>query len=263
MKSAIALLCLVAGAAFAQTAHSTNLHQPFFSRGYLGVGIFELTDERAKALKLPNKQGLEVTKVDPDTPAARAGLKENDVILEMNGKAVEGREQFQNLIGEAGPGARIGLAIWRNGERQTLTATLEALPNLYVFGPPLPGLVIPAPPEPPSWVGQVPFQTIPGDSPVVGFEGEALGPQLAEFFGVKAGVLVRSVNPNTPAQRAGLKAGDVVTKVNGTPVAYPREITGLVHSSGKRAISFTVVRNKKEITLNVEIAEVRPDREDL
>ena len=71
---------------------------------------------------------------------------------------------------------------------------------------------------------------------------------------MKDGVLVRMVGPHTPAERAGLRAGDVVTKVNGTMVTSPREITGLVQSSRRKAISFTVVRNKKEIALNVEIA---------
>ena len=78
---------------------------------------------------------------------------------------------------------------------------------------------------------------------LVSFVGGELNPQLAEFFGVKDGVLVRSVNPMTPASKAGLKAGDVVIKVNGTPVMSPREITGLVRSSRKKAFTFTVVRN--------------------
>ena len=84
-----------------------------------------------------------------------------------------------------------------------------------------------------------------------------MNPQLAEYFGVKEGVLVRSVTAKTPAERAGLKAGDVVVKVNGTPVTTPREISGLVRANRKKAISFTVVRNKKEMSLNVEIAEER------
>jgi S1-C subfamily serine protease len=62
------------------------------------------------------------------------------------------------------------------------------------------------------------------------------------------------VNADTPASRAGLKAGDIVTRVNGTPVTSPREISGLVRVSGKKEISFTVVRNKKEMALKVEIA---------
>jgi serine protease Do len=275
MRSFITVLCLLAGTALAQTAfaqtalaqttgqqraHSTTL-RGVGSRGYLGVGVVELTDDRVKALKLKDDRGLEVKHVDENSPAAKAGLKENDVILEVNGKGVEGNEQFRDLIGDTPPGTKVSLTIWRNGAKQTVSATLDSRPgNFFVFGDPdFPdGALPPMPPMPAvPFNGGNPFPTIPGDSPMVGFEGEALNSQLAEFFGVKEGVLVRSVNPRTPAERAGLKAGDVVVKVNGTPVTTPREITGLVRSSRKKAISFTVVRNKKEISLNVEIAQER------
>ena len=260
MRSAIAILCLAAGTAFAQSsehARSTNLRQPFISRAYLGVGVVQLSDEKVKALKLPSDHGIEVTLVVPNSPAAKAGLKANDVILELNGKPADSAEQFPALIADAGPGAKISMTVWRNGAKQTLTATLETPPDLFL---PLPALVLPPePPLPPNAVA--PFHAFPSDSPLVGFIGEELGPQLAEYFGVKQGVLVESVNPNTPASRAGLKAGDVVTKVNGTPVTSPREISFLIR--GKKSISFTVVRNKKEMTLNVELAEVRTDRDDL
>jgi serine protease Do len=263
MKSVITVFCLLAGTAFAQTtqpqrAHSATL-QRIASRGYLGVGVVELKDDRVKALKLKDDQGVEVTSVDENSPAAKAGLKENDVILEVNGKAVEGNEQFRNLVAVTPPGTKVNLTIWRNGAKQTVSATLDSRPaNFFVFGgPDFPdGSLPPMPPMPavPFGGGNV-FPTMPGDSPVVGFAGEELTGQLAEFFGVKEGVLVHSVTPKTPAERAGLKAGDVVVKVNGTPVTTPREITSLVRSSRRKAISFTVVRNKKEISLNVEIAE--------
>jgi len=275
MKFFITMFCIVATVmvvpGYAQTsapqsARSTTL-RGIASRGYLGVGVVELTDDRVKALNLKDDQGLEVKRVDENSPAAKAGLKENDVILEVNGKGVEGIEQFQILIGEMPPGSKVGLTIWRNGAKQTMSATLDSRPgNFFVFGgPDFPGA--PMPPMPPvPFNGGNPFPTIPGNSPIVGFEGEALNPQLADYFGVKEGVLVRSVTAKTPAERAGLKAGDVVVKVNGTPVTTPREITGLVRSSRKKAISFTVVRNKKEISLNVEVAEDRlapPEREAL
>ena len=265
MRSCITVLCLLAGTALAQTsgqqrAHSTTL-RGIATRGYLGVGVVELTDDRVKALKLKDDQGVEVKRVDENSPAAKTGVKENDVILEVNGKGVEGNEQFRDLIGETSPGTKISLTIWRNGAKQTVSVTLDARPvNLFVFGgPEFPdGAIPPMPPMPPvPFNGGNPFPTMPANSPMVGFEGEALNSQLAEFFGVKEGVLVRSVNPKTPAERAGLKAGDVVVKVNGTPVTTPREITSLVLSSRRKAISFTVVRNKKEISLNVEIAEDR------
>jgi serine protease Do len=257
------LACLVAITAtapgFAQPrTRSTILHQ-VANRGYLGVGVAELPDDRVKALKLKDDQGLEIKRVDENSPAAKAGLKENDVILEVNGKGIEGILQFQASIAMTPPGSKVNLTIWRNGAKQTISATLDPRPtNVFVFGgsdfPDAP--IPPMPPVPFS--GGNPFPTIPGNSAVVGFEGEALNAQLAEFFGVKEGVLVRSVNANTPAEHAGLKAGDVVVKVNGTPVTTPREITGLVHASRKKAISFTVVRNKKEMSLNVEIAGDRP-----
>ena len=275
MKSLITVVCLLAGTmavpgGFAQQAHSTTL-RGIVSRGYLGVGVVELTDDRVQALKLKDDQGLEVKRIDENSPAAKAGLKENDVILEVNGKAIEGNAQFQGVIGETAPGTKVSLTIWRNGAKQTVSAALDSRPaNFFPFGEPdFPdGALPPVPPMPPvPFNGVNPFPTIPGNSPVVGFEGEALNPQLAEFFGVKEGVLVRSVTAKTPAERAGLKAGDVVVKVNGTPVTSPREITSLVRSSRKKAISFTVVRNKKEISLNVELAEDRlappPEREAL
>jgi serine protease Do len=245
--------------AFAQTTvpqrpRSMTLRRPA-SRGYLGVGVVELTDDRVKALKLKDDHGVEIKRVDPESPAARAGLKENDVVLEVNGKPVEDIEQFQNSIGDTQPGTKVNLTIWHYGNKQTVAATLDSRPdNIYSFlGPDLPDAPMPPMPAiPPN--GENPFAYLPGNSAMVGFEGEALNPQLAEFFGVKDGVLVRSVNPMTPASKAGLKAGDVVVKVNGTPVMSPREITGLVRSSRKKAVTFTVVRNKKEVMLNVELA---------
>ncbi len=282
MKSFITTFVLLAAAvavpggfaqtAFAQTsgqqrAHSATLHG-IASRGYLGVGVAELPDDRVKALNLKDDQGLEVKRIDQNSPAAKAGLRENDVILEVNGKGIEGLEQFENLIGETAPGTRVNLTIWRNGAKQTVAATLDSRPgNILEFGgPDFPDA--PIPPMPPvPFNGANAFPTIPGNSPIVGFEGEALTGQLAEFFGVKAGVLVRSVNLKTPAERAGLKAGDVVVKVNGTPVTTPREITGVVvRSNRQKAISFTVIRNRKQVSLNVEIAEDRsasPDRDAL
>jgi serine protease Do len=259
MKSLLTIIAIAASVAapgFGQLSGRSATLRGIVGRGHLGVGVLELTDDRVKALNLKDDQGLEVKHVDPNSPAEKAGVKENDVILEVNGRAIESLDQFQLLIAGMTPGTKVGLTIWRNGAKQTLSATLDSRPaNIFAFGG---EPDFPAPPMPP-----VPFNgpngflpAMPANSPIVGFEGEELGgSQLAAYFGVKDGVLVRSVAAKTPAERAGLKAGDVVTKVNGTPVTTPREITGLVRIGRGKPISFTVVRNKKEITLNVEIAE--------
>ncbi len=241
---------------------SSGGHLVASKRGWLGVGLGDLTQERAKSLKLKDDSGVEVTHIEQNSPAAKAGLKEHDVITEVNGQAIEDGEQFARTISETSPGSKVGLTIWRNGAKQTVSATLEARPTMMVFGNGWSAPMPPMPPMPamPEFDGMT-FMT--GQAPRVGFEGETLTPQLAEFFGVKEGVLVRTVSEKTAASKAGLKAGDVVIKVSGTPVSSTREISGIIRALHKN-VTFTVMRNHKEITLNVELAEDRtpgPDRE--
>jgi len=237
------MLAALAIVAYAQTttkqrAHSANM-QVAMPSGYLGVGVQEISPDRAKALNLKEATGVEVTSVTENAPAAKAGIRLHDVILEVGGQKVESGQAFVDLIGAKAAGTKVSLTVWRNGASQTVTAALGSRP--------VEGLTVMPPPAP---FGPM----LPDDAPKVGFEGEPLTPQLAEFFGVAQGegVLVRTVVEKTPAEKAGLKAGDVVTKVNGMPVASPREISGIVRQSKK--VVFTVIRNKKEITLNVEVA---------
>ena len=91
---------------------------------YLGVGVVEMTSDRAKELHLKEERGVEVRCVDADSPAAKAGLKEADVVLEYNGQRVEGGEQFMRLVRETPPGRPVSLLVFRNGANQTLTATI-------------------------------------------------------------------------------------------------------------------------------------------
>jgi serine protease Do len=162
----------------------------------------------------------------------------------------------------------VNLLIWRNGARQNISATLALRPAQTLFLDPE-GLVAPAAPMPPNAFppevldGSV-FQGLMVQSPRIGIEGETLSGQLADFFGVKEGVLVRSVLANSAASKAGMKAGDVIVKVNAIPVSNTREVAGVIRAAHKSA-TFTVVRNHKEITLNVELAQERnlvvPQRE--
>jgi len=263
----ILILCLAALSGFAQTgfaqtrapqrSHSTTLHRAG-SLGYLGVGVVDLTDERARVLKLKDDSGVEVKRVDDNSPASKAGLKENDVVLEVNGRGITDIEQFQNTVGEIQPGTKVNLTIWRDGAKKTFAATLAERPDsaFPYLGPDAPNAPVPPLPPLPQAFGNA-LPAFPADAPAVGFYGVALNSQMAEFLGVKQGVLVWEVAAGTPAEHAGLKAGDVVVKVNGTPVTNPREIGGLVRMSGKKMIVFTVVRNKKEMTLNVEVSESR------
>jgi serine protease Do len=103
-------------------------------------------------------------------------------------------------------------------------------------------------------IPDTPYDMFSWRSTTLGVETEALNTQLAEFFGVKEGVLVRAVTKGSAADSAGLKAGDVITKVDGQAVSSPRSITPFLRNSGKN-VTLTVVRNHKELTLNVRLAK--------
>lgn len=239
-----------------QRARSANLQGG--ASGYLGVGVRDLDADKVKALNLKDSSGVLVTQLTPGEAGVKAGIHVDDVILEINGQTVDSSEEFTKSIISKAPGTKVNLTVMRNGVKQNMAATLGLRPlGLPLSGPPQ-GVMVPAVPISPEDLRAM----IVGDAPKIGFTGEPLGPQLAEYFGVQEGVLVQIVSEKTPAEKAGLKAGDVVTRVNGMPVGSPREIAGIVRQANKKTVVLTVVRNKKEMTLSVEIAWNRGDMQD-
>ena len=115
-------------AAPAPPARATGTVQVFGlgSGSYLGVGVAEVSAERVKALKLKEERGVEITRVDDDSPALKAGLKAGDVVLDYNGQRIEGTEQFVRMVKETPEGRQVRLLISRDGNTQTLTATIAA-----------------------------------------------------------------------------------------------------------------------------------------
>lgn len=228
---------------------------------FLGVGVAEVTSERARALNLKEEYGVEVTRVDEDSPAEKAGLKAGDVVLEYNGQRVEGIEQFQRLVRETPAGRTVKLLVSRNGSTQTLAANLGMRKSkLYpgnvkeLFGPDsleFPNVQIPDMPQV--------FTTWRNST--LGVEAEPLGSQLAAYFGVKEGVLVRSVVKGSAAGKAGIKAGDVITKVDQTKVTSPAEVASAVRAArSKKSFPLELVRDRHEMSINVTIDEDRSER---
>lgn len=232
---------------------------------YLGVSALDISTDRAKTLKLKEESGVEVTSVEQDSGAAKGGLKVGDVIMEYNGQKVEGWEHLKRLVRETPIHREVKIVVWRNGAAQTLMATIGArktsqfdfgmvTPAPTPWAQPMPPSA-PMPPAMPSMPGfDLPqFRTLMGTSSL-GIMGEALGQesQLAEFFGVKEGVLVRSVNKDSAAEKAGMKAGDVITKVDDTSISTPQQIGGALRAArSKSTVTVTVMRSKKEMTLTV------------
>ncbi len=224
---------------------------------FLGVGVAEVDAERAKALKLKEERGVEITNIEEGSPAAKAGLQKGDVVLEFNGQRVEGTEQFVRLVRETPAGRQIKLSLTRGGVAQTVTATVE---QRKVTGRSS-GFVMPRIPDVRIQMPDIPRAMMSWRSSMLGIEAESVDSQLAEYFGVKEGVLVRSVLKASAAEKAGLKAGDVITKVDTARVSSPREITNAIRSKQGGTFPLTLVRDRKEMTLNVTLEEARSERE--
>ena len=220
---------------------------------YLGVDTEDVTADRLSALHLKEETGVEVTMVDQDAPAGKAGLKEHDVILTINDQKVQSVEQLRRLIREIPPGRTVAIGISRNGQPMTVKALLterNKMPDMnFHFNMPavnVPPIHIPAfnMPEIPDVPGIVVVQA-PRSS---GMMIENLTPQLGEFFGAKggSGVLVRSVEKGSRAEQAGLRAGDVIVKIDGSKVNDSSDFTRLLRARSSSKAELTILRDKRE-----------------
>jgi len=228
---------------------------------WLGVETHEVTSADAKDLKLSAERGVVVARVTEDSPAAKAGLKEKDVITEVNSQKVEGAAQFRRIIHEIPAGRTVQLTVWRDGRSLTLSATLGkaeerhntwtgASPEAFAFH--MPNFQMPDMPS--VDVGEMAM--LPGARPRLGIDAEDIGGQLGSFFGAPdgEGILVRSVNTGSAAEKAGLKAGDVITSFNGERVRSVGDLRQrLAAQNEAKTAKLGVLRNKSEVTLSVEL----------
>jgi serine protease Do len=235
--------------------------------GWLGIDIGEVTQQNAKDLKLPAVRGVVVEQVEADSPAAKAGLKQHDVILGYDGHDVEGTVQFRRLVRETPPGRTVNMEIYRNGTTQAVSVQITDR-NAY-YEKRMRGAM---PEFGKSFSFQVPnFEMqMPGPGafvwmnggPALGIEAEDLSGQLGAYFGAPngTGVLVRSVRPDTPAAKAGLKAGDVIVKLDGTPVPSVSELREqLAEKRDRKSVTLGVLRKGSDVKLTVELQH--PDQQ--
>ena len=243
---------------------------------YLGVDIADITADRLGTLKLKEEEGVEVTMVDQDAPAGKAGIKEHDVILSMNGTAVESKTQLQRMIHETPPGRVITLMLSRDG--QPLTIKVQLGDRRSEFSSMMPKdkdkdkdeekawnrdgdfhFEIPPVPPMPNFNFDVPniSVVVVQSSARSGLMVENLTPQLREYFGARNGdgVLVRSVEKGGRADKAGLRAGDVITRVGDQPVHDTSDFTHALHSHSAGSVSVGLIRDKKEQTLTLTLPE--------
>lgn len=256
----------------------------------LGISIRDVGADDVAKLKLPSQTGVIVEEVTKESPAARGGVLEGDVVVAFDGETVRSTMQLTRLVRETPAGRPVKMSVQREGKKVDLTVAPDVSKDrplgawidergmreeiekeVQRHRPELDQLR--------EKLGRVPrehleilphrdrplegFRFFSGDEPAFGllsaFGRGRLGvtvqditPDLAEYFGVKGGVLVSTVHPDTPAAKAGLKAGDVITGINGTAIDSPaRLVRELADTDGE--VTVAVTRDKKALTLKATI----------
>ncbi|HEV3486448.1 MAG TPA: PDZ domain-containing protein [Vicinamibacterales bacterium] len=249
-----------------------QIFEIFGGASRIGISVEDVDEEEMKRAKLPSLAGAVITDVEDGTPAATAGFKTGDVIVEFDGERVRSARQLTRLVQETPSGRKVLAIVIRDGQRVTLSVEpragsrrggfdkwreLEdfARDYRYEVAPP------PSPPAPPSPRGPRPPRPPRLDDWMFGRTNSRLGltvdtlsEQLAQYFGTKEGVLVTTVRDDSAAAKAGIKAGDVITSINGTRVDSPDDVRRSVQRLEDDA-EFTVeiVRDRKPMTLKGKV----------
>jgi serine protease Do len=239
------------------------------AQGYLGVDVRDVPVDQVAVLKLKEARGAEIILVDHDAPAGKAGLREHDVVLQMNGQAIDGEDQIRKMLHECPPGKTITLIVSRDGQLITMTTQMSTKEEVerHAWAQ---HLTVPEPQTPPSDVAGSDFSpaanspapvergnsfigTLLMNPSYTGAMLEQMSTQLADYFGVSsgAGLLVRSVQPDSPAALAGLRAGDVVVQADAKPVVSTADWAKAIKNSHGHSLTIVVMRDKKAQTLTL------------
>jgi serine protease Do len=243
--------------------------------GYLGVQTADVNKENFVRYGLRGVRGVAVEKVMEDSPAAAAGIKEGDVILRLNGEEITSSRKLSRLISEVAPDHQINVTVSRNGSEQNLTATVakRSMPKMgegnfaFAFPEGAQKIELERLKELPQMKdfpkGEMPKAfTLPegnghafawrvGEGRAIGVSVMPLGKQLADHFGVESGLMVDNVREDSPAATAGLKAGDIITEIDGKPVKGQIDLIRGINEKKEGDVTLTIVRDHNRQTITV------------
>jgi serine protease Do len=221
--------------------------------GFLGVYAEDINRENIARYNLGQVRGVGVTQIIKDSPAEKAGLRKDDVILRIDGENVTSVRKLNRLISEIAPEQTVRVAISRGRSEQEFTATIgkrDTMSNVQSFGTENPQIW--------KWEGPLANKDKDmvfafGNNRRIGVSTVELTRQLAEYFGIAdgKGVLVTSVSADSPAAKAGIKAGDVITAIDGEKVEATGDISRAINSKKDGDVTLTIIRNKSQQTIRV------------
>ncbi len=221
---------------------------------FLGVGTEDISKENMGRYGMREVRGVGVTQVVKDSPAEKAGLKKDDVILRFDGESVTSARKLSRLVSESSPDQSVRITISRGGAEQEISATLSKQNMKNLMGAGIRDDVLKGIekdwPEIKAGDGNFVFNF--GANRRIGVSTQTLTKQLADYFGAKdGGLLITSVSENSPAAKAGLRAGDVITAVDGEKVNSSGDIVRAINKKEDGEISLTILREHNSMTINL------------
>ena len=239
--------------------------------GFLGVYAENISRENMGRYHVNQVRGVGVTQVVKDSPAEKAGLRKDDVILRIDGENITSVRKLNRIVSELSPDQSVKISVSRSGSEQEVTATIGKRSNSAFAGDLLRG----EPRvwkwegmEPKHWKFEGPLRDrllenngdltfMLSNSRRIGVSTTELTKQLADYFGVTGGkgVLVTAVTDDGPAAKAGLRAGDVITAVDGEAVDSSGDISRAMNRKKEGDVTLTVIRNKSQQTIRVTPSE--------
>ena len=227
---------------------------------YLGIHMKEVTKDNYSEFGLSDVRGVAVNKVVEDSPAAKAGFKKGDVLVRFNGESVTSVRKLRRLISEVAPDHTAQVTVVRGGSEQNFSVKMgKRRGMLYstragIGSINIPEIVIPRMPTIPRTPRSPKAPVIAfGMGRTIGVSVTPLSKQLGDYFGVSdgKGLLVKDVRKDSPAAKAGLKAGDVIVEVDGKKVSRTFDLMRAVGAKKEGDVKLTVVRDKQSREINV------------
>jgi len=224
--------------------------------GFLGVYAEDINKENMARYNLTQVRGVAVTRIVKDSPAEKAGLRPGDVILKIDGENVTSVRKLNRVVSEIAPDQSVRVTISRSGAEQELGATMGRRAS-NTFSRLMKN-------NPGTWEWEGPTFNNDGQDFFsyaggrrIGITTTELTKQLADYFGVSGGrgVLVTSVSADGPAAKAGLRAGDVITAVDGEAVDGNGDISRAINHKKEGEVALTIVRNKTQQTIRLTPSE--------
>ena len=243
-----------------------------FEGSYLGVQTENISKENFSKYGLPTVRGVGIDSVVKDSPAAKAGLQKGDVIVKFEGEEVSSVVKLTRLIAETAPDHTAKLTIFRDGGEREISVTLgrREIPQFqggnFTFENTVPMIprtmqTVPLPPLGSGDSNNV-FVWRGGANRQIGVGVTSLTKQLGDYFGVAEGkgLLINSVRENSPAAKAGLKAGDVIVEIDGKEAKTMADLIRALNEKSEGGVSVTFIRDRNRQTVNITPETVKQEK---